>query len=223
MRNRLPQFVERLLLATGLVLLAGYSLARLDSWLSSRDALRTFDERLATRSGSRAPTASVGGVEQVDFRLWSEKRIHEYRDSLVTDTRAPWGVLAIGKVHIRVPIFDGTDDLTLNRGAGWISGTAKPGDAGNIGIAGHRDGFFRGLKDIVEGDVITLTTSDQQADYIVDEIEIVTPERIDVLEPRGSPSLTLVTCYPFYFVGDAPQRFIVHAMLARTAPTRRLD
>ena len=102
----------------------------------------------------------------------------------------------------------------LNRGVGRIIGTARPGGPGNIGIAGHRDGFFRGLKDISVGDDVELTTTKERATYIVDQIEIVSPTDVRVLQPRGVSSLTLVTCYPFYFVGDAPNRFIVHASLA---------
>jgi sortase A len=85
-----------------------------------------------------------------------------------------------------------------------------------VGIAGHRDGFFRGLKDIHEGDTIDLITQTGSRRYIVDEILIVSPDDAWVLRPRPAASLTLVTCYPFYFVGNAPQRFIVHASIADT-------
>jgi sortase A len=216
MSKGIPRFLERLLLVTGTVLLAVYSLAHVDAWVSSRLALRAFDQALAS-----GPTLQAD--EHVDFSLWSDKRIREYKASLVVERRLPWAALAIDKLSLRVPVFDGTDDLVLNRGVGWIVGTAKPGDAGNIGLAGHRDGFFRGLKDIASGDAITLTTPQEQATYLVDEIQIVTPDRVDVLQSRSSPSLTLVTCYPFYFVGNAPQRFIVHATLARTETTRFAD
>jgi sortase A len=207
MDRNLWRDVERLLLAVGIILLALYSVVRLDAWISSRLALRTFDQ---------AVSPGPGAPEQVDFALWSPSRVRQYKASLAGENSPPWGVLGIAKLRLRVPIFDGTDDVTLNRGAGWIAGTGRPGDEGNVGIAGHRDGFFRGLKDIVEGDAITLMTANEESTYLVDQIHIVTPDRVDVLQPRASPSLTLVTCYPFYFVGDAPQRFIVHATLART-------
>jgi sortase A len=84
-----------------------------------------------------------------------------------------------------------------------------------VGIAGHRDGFFRELKEVSSGDVIELTTIDGEAVYAVDGTEIVKPDDVSVLQPRAVPSLTLVTCYPFYYVGDAPRRFIVHAALQR--------
>jgi sortase A len=112
-----------------------------------------------------------------------------------------------------VPVFDGTDELILNRGAGRIAGTAKPGQSGNIGIAAHRDGFFRSLKDIRVGDRIELRAQTNEFLYAVDDIEIVQPTDVSVLRNRPSPSVTLVTCYPFYFVGDAPQRYIVHASM----------
>jgi len=224
MSKRFAEFVERLLLVTGVALVAVYCLGRLEGWFSSRQALRAFDEVVAAQPGpERAGTRLVASDERVDFQLWSEKRIRDYKESLLVEKRLPWAVLAISKFGLRAPVFDGTDDLVLNRGIGWISGTARPGDAGNIGLAGHRDGFFRGLKDITGGDVITLTTPQEQSDYVVDEIEIVTPDRVDVLAPRGKASLTLVTCYPFYFVGDAPQRFIVHASLTRTVATSAID
>ena len=126
----------------------------------------------------------------------------------------PLGVIEIPSLRLQVPILEGTDDLTLDRGVGHIAGTASPGESGNIGIAGHRDGFFRGLKDIHVGDTIDLQSQQGNSHYRVDEIQIVSPNDVSVLEPRTRPSLTLVTCYPFYFVGSAPSRYIVHATLA---------
>jgi sortase A len=112
---------------------------------------------------------------------------------------SPLAVLRFEKLNLRVPVFEGTDDWTLDRGAGWIEGTARLGEAGNIGIAGHRDGFFRGLKDVGKGDAIELASTALTATFLVDQIEIVDPEDVAVLQPRPAPSLTLVTCYPFLF------------------------
>jgi sortase A len=126
---------------------------------------------------------------------------------------APLAVLSIPRIGVEVPVFDGTDELVLNRGAGRIAGTAKPGQPGNIGIAAHRDGFFRGLKDIRVGDRVALRAQSDEFLYTVDNIEIVEPTDVSVLRNRSSSSVTLVTCYPFYFVGDAPQRYIVHASI----------
>jgi sortase A len=175
----------------------------MDRSLSSRLALKAFDQAQAARELEN---------ENVDFSLWSEQRVRAYKESRSIEKQLPWAVLRISKLRIRVPVWDGTDELILNRGAGWIVGTAKPGQGGNIGIAGHRDGFFRGLKDIALGDAIELATLEERATYIVDQIQIVSPESVEVLQPRRAPALTLVTCYPFYFVGSAPQRFIVRAV-----------
>jgi len=204
--------VQRALLVAGTCLLGAATLALVDSTVSSRRALAAFDQARASRSSPDRPvSADLPADATIDFSLWSEKRVREYKASLSVAKQLPLAVLNIGRLRIRVPVFEGTDDLVLNRGLGWIAGTAKPGESGNIGIAGHRDGFFRGLKDIAAGDTMELETLEQRVTYVVDEIEIVTPEQVEVLRPRAAPAITLVTCYPFYFVGDAPQRFIVHA------------
>jgi sortase A len=96
---------------------------------------------------------------------------------------------------------------------GHIGGTMRPGENGNIGIAGHRDGFFRVLKDVGPGDAIELATTSRTDTYVVDQIVLVSPNDVSVLQPRSISSLTLVTCYPFYFVGSAPQRYIVQASI----------
>ena len=165
------------------------------------------------------------GDEGVDFSLWSEKRVKAYQESLSIKKDVPLAVLRMERLNIRVPVFEGTGDLVLNRGVGWIAGTARPGEAGNsnIGIAGHRDGFFRAFKDVAVGDAVELSTLGLVSLYTVDSVEIVKPENVGVLEPRGKASLTLVTCYPFYFVGDAPQRFIVHATLKQQVAIGKLQ
>lgn len=199
----------------GTVLVTVYVSALLHQVISSRFALWQFEKAQAAAvekdSSTLIPSKSERGV---DFSLWAEKRIQAYRNSLLSKTDPPLAVLEIAKLRIRVPVFDGTDDLTLNRGVGRIIGTAKPGESGNIGVAGHRDGFFRGLKDISVGDEVDLIMTQGKGTYVVDQIEIVSPDDVLVLQPRSAPSLTLVTCYPFYFVGDAPKRYVVHASLA---------
>jgi sortase A len=99
----------------------------------------------------------------------------------------------------------------LNVGVGHIKGTALPGEQGNIGIAGHRDTYFRALKDIQSGDEIRIQTATGLSRYKVDRVQIVAPDDIQVLAPSASSAITLVTCYPFYFIGAAPQRYVVHA------------
>jgi sortase A len=125
----------------------------------------------------------------------------------------PIAVLRIPHIQLEVPVYDDTNDLILNRGVGRILGTAHVGEIGNLGIAGHRDGFFRGLKDLAPGDEIGLDRIGQSDAYVVEKIEIVNPDDVSVLAPTPTPTLTLVTCFPFYFVGSAPQRYIVTASL----------
>ena len=108
-------------------------------------------------------------------------------------------------------ILEGTDAKTLRRAAGHIPRTAVPGQQGNVAIAGHRDTFFRGLRNLLKDDEITLTTLNGTYRYRVDSTKVVEPEDIWVLDHSDNAILTLVTCYPFYFVGPAPQRFIVRA------------
>jgi sortase A len=219
MRIRLQhRFAERLLLTTGVTLLGIFLAALLNGSISSRRAIADFTEaQTAAKLNGSPPGVRAQITESVDFSLWSEKRILAYRESLAIKKDLPLGIIRIERLSIRAPIFEGTDDLVLNRGVGWIAGTAKPGDAGsrNSGIAGHRDGFFRGLKTLPVGDSVELTTLGAVRHYAVNSIEIVNPDNVSVLRSRGVPSLTLVTCYPFYFIGDAPQRFIVHASLKR--------
>ncbi len=158
-----------------------------------------------------------GLVFDLDFGLWSKSRIRAY-EKVTGQSPPPEAILSIPRIDLRVPVLEGTDELTLNRGVGRIEGTARIGEPGNIGIAGHRDGFFRGLKELAEGDVLDLTTAEGNASYLVDRILIVNPEDVQVLETRSAHSLTLVTCYPFYFVGSAPQRYIVQASRATQFP-----
>lgn len=130
----------------------------------------------------------------------------------------PFGRLEIPGVGISAVVAGGTDKLTLRRGVGHIDGTALPGEPGNIGLAGHRDTVFRGLRKLRSADRISLTTTDGSFEYVVEELSIVQPERSDVLDPRARPTLTLVTCFPFDYVGPAPLRFIVRARQVSRAP-----
>jgi LPXTG-site transpeptidase (sortase) family protein len=192
---------------------------RLDGYIGRTQALEEFERgegaaTLPSLPGEQpANDAAVVPLvtEHPDQTLWGPSRIAAYRTSLTANLGAPLGVLAIPKIDVRVPVFDGTDDITLNRGVGRIEGTAAIGTSGNLGIAGHRDGFFRGLKDIVVGDAIDLRSRNGTVRYQVSEILIVDPTDVYVLDPTDHATLTLVTCYPFYFVGSAPQRYIVKA------------
>src|SRR3954468_18653642 len=210
-----PRFwLDRLLLIFGVGLLAVYVGVRVDGFLHSHGDLRAFRQHEAS-TGAESGKNELPRDSRVDFGLWSPKRIAEYQQALLLDSRAPVAVLRIPKIGLEVPVLEGTDEVTLNRGVGHIVGTARPLESGNMGIAGHRDGFFRGLKDVTPGDVVELESGGAHATYAVDEIEIVLPSDSSVLQPRSKSAITLVTCYPFYFVGSAPNRFIVHASLTQ--------
>jgi sortase A len=146
-------------------------------------------------------------------REWDSARIRAFQRSLAVKFPPPEAVLRVQRVGLEVPVLEGVDDLTLNRGAGHIPGTALPGQPGNVAVAGHRDGFFRALKDVVPGDTIEMQRASVTDRYIVRNIELVAPSNTSVLKSTGEDTLTLVTCYPFHYVGAAPQRYIIQATL----------
>jgi sortase A len=216
---KLLRSVEFALGAVGVVLLGVYAGAALDGFAQSQIAVEEFKAELPAPSAQvefSVPAADFGGLAHsqiADFSLWSAKRITAFEKSWNSEYVPPIAVLQIPKIHLEVPVFGDTSALTLDRGAGWIAGTAAPGQDGNVGIAGHRDGFFRGLKDLSNGDKIELLTRGGTETFRIDRIEIVTPEDTSILRPTTGRTLTLVTCYPFYYVGSAPQRFVVEARL----------
>jgi len=189
--------IECALLVTGFALVAAAGLARLDGATSARSAVTEFQFH---QTGQPSDGALVPGES-------------------VTRADAPIAIFRVERIHLEAPVFDGVDAVTLNKGLGRIPGTAKPGWVGNLGIAGHRDSFFRDLKDIRSGDTIELQLPKQTERYVVDKILIVRPEQTDVLAPTETPTLTLVTCFPFSFIGHAPERYIVSASIRNSIST----
>jgi sortase A len=121
------------------------------------------------------------------------------------------GRIDIPRLGMSLAVLQGTSSRMLRLGAGHVEGTPFPGEPGNSGIAGHRDTFFRGLKDIRRNDEIQLQTATGLLRYDVDWMKVVEPGDLSILAPSTESTLTLVTCYPFYFVGPAPKRFVVRA------------
>ena len=183
----------------GVALLAVFFQIRADSDRQREEGIRAFHD------------AGLKTVNAPDQELWADNRIAEYEESLKVEAGPPLAVMTIDKLDIQVPVYDGADDVNLNRGVARIEGTAEIDAVGNLGIAGHRDGFFRGLKDISVGDRIGLQTTRGEVFYAVSSIEIVEPSEVSVLAPTSEQTITLVTCYPFYYVGHAPKRYIVKA------------
>jgi sortase A len=200
--------------ALGLALLGWFLVARGQGLLASRSAVENFrraQEGLVEVTRLDRHHSELAETSPVDTSLWSEGRIDAYRRSLVSEPRTPLAILRVPRVGIEVPVFNGSDDWVLDRGAGRIEGTASPGEPGNIGIASHRDGFFRPLKDIAVSDTVILETPHGLTWYQVVDLRIVDPSDVWVLDPTEENVITLVTCYPFYFAGSAPQRFVVRA------------
>jgi sortase A len=192
--------------AAGVLCLAYYALACAHTaWSQSRER-QAFERALAEVAQS-----------QHDRSEWSSERIRQFEETRGASSEG-LARLDVPDADLSVMVLDGTDAWTLNRAVGRIEGTARPGEDGNIGIAGHRDGFFRGLRHLEIGDPLMLATLDGVAYYEVVELNVVSPFDVEVLEPTIEPTLTLVTCYPFYYVGDAPERFIVRARRTRVEP-----
>jgi LPXTG-site transpeptidase (sortase) family protein len=151
-------------------------------------------------------------IPEPDKSLWNAKRINDYQESLMVNAAPPVGIMKIDDLNIQIPIYNGTEELNLNRGVGRIKGMARMNDeSGNLGIAGHRDGIFRPLKDIQVGADIIVETPLRTETYLVSSITIVPKDDVSVLAPTDERTMTIVTCYPFYHVGNAPKRYIVKA------------
>jgi len=190
-------WIERTAWVAGVVLLSMYGGMRLWAEESRAQAVEEF------RTNTAPPA---------DQSLWSQQRVTAYAEAQKAGD-APQALLRIPQLTLDVPVYGDTSDLNLDRGAGHIPGTANLAEAGNAGIAAHRDGFFRKLKDVELGMDIYLERGGKTLNYHITEISIVTPQESAVLAPTDKPSVTLVTCYPFYFVGSAPKRFIVRGEL----------
>jgi len=224
-----PRWIERLLFLTGIVCLGIWVYAFLDARLYEMRQERRLEEAIRQREAAAARTATPAPAAETDtletFRrpatTADERETRkEDEDQLPELASGDLGDLGegdlIGRIKIRrigvsALILQGVGNQTLRRGVGHVPGTPLPERGGNVGLAGHRDSFFRGLKDIRKDDTIELTTLDGTFEYQVDWTEVVSPEDTGVLADEGAPALTLVTCYPFHYVGSAPKRFIVRA------------
>lgn len=202
---------SRNLLLLGGGLLSGYCvLMLLDSYLFEIDQNGRFQQALKNRrvsndAAGETPLSSppASGTELASPRIESPLADGDAEPAL--------GRIEIGSIGLAAMIMEGTDATTLRRAAGHIPGTSLPGQPGNVAIAGHRDTIFRALRHIRQNDEITLLTLAGSYRYRVTSIKVVEPDDTAVLNNSGTATLTLVTCYPFHFVGPAPQRFIVRA------------
>jgi sortase A len=208
--------IELLAWTAGVSMLVTYAGTR--SWyahareqgIAEFDAVRNDLQQQQAAPAAASQSVSVAEAQQVDMSTWSRERITQYRAALHS-AGIPEAVLRIPSLNLVVPVFEGTSEENLNRGAGRIEGTAHIGESGNVGIAAHRDGFFRVLKDVRVGQSLTLERLDGTETYRIVAMTIVEPSDVSVLAATDKHAITLVTCYPFYYVGSAPQRFIVRA------------
>jgi sortase A len=220
------RWISNFLLAIGLVLLAVYLAAYVHRMVMVRAGINSFEDakHQAAANSTDSPmteNGEGGGVPSSSEDKTTSSNSDRQASSAASARRAwavPLAILRIPRIHLDVPVLGSTDDITLNRGVGRIAGTAAPGQKGNIGIAGHRDSFFQNLKEVNRGDEIELETTTTSEIYIVDRILVTGEDDLSVLQSRGSQSLTLVTCYPFRYVGPAPRRFVVQATIKEIAP-----
>jgi sortase A len=207
--STLLRWVERGLLLVAILCLGGWAWA----WLDAKYTQAHDSQILDDARDSAAATAAVESAQQTDrldtFQPASNQPEPSQRQLAEGSL---FGRIAIPRLDVSTVVLEGVDTSTLRRGAGHIPETAQPGARGNVGIAAHRDSFFRALKDIRKNDIVRLETLEGTFNYRVDWTRIVTPDDVAVLGDTPDPELTLVTCYPFYYVGSAPKRFIVRAI-----------
>ena len=196
--KRILQGLQRTLFATAVLLFGWCAFVVVDTWAFQQRESRHLDLLLA----SNQPAASALASSTVDIpsSAWPV--------ALANDVI---GRMDVPRLELTAIVVEGTSSSAMRRAVGHISGTALPGETGNVGISGHRDTFFRPLRHVQKEDLITLTTLRGQYRYRVISMQIVEPTDIEVLDPTTDEVLTLVTCYPFYYVGAAPERFIVRA------------
>lgn len=203
------RWLERSLLLVAVVCLGAWSWAWLDARYTQYRENRELEETLAAQSSAQTSTAADSDALET-FRgrksaPQEEQRLRPRSEGSLV------GRIEIPRIGVSAIVLEGVGNKTLRRGVGHIPETALPAADGNVGLAGHRDSFFRELKDIRKNDIITLKTLDGTFQYRVEWTQVVDPEDTHVLTDTGEPALTLVTCYPFYYVGSAPRRFIVRA------------
>jgi sortase A len=199
-----------LLIGGGCLLLGAYALARADAWwYETREAGRL---EAALREGSEQPGLPHAG--------------RAGRTRILASSGGAWGRIELSRLDVSALIAEGVDAQTLRRAVGHLPGSAFPGEVGDVALAGHRDTFFRALRNVVEGDLVHVQTPDGSFFYRVDSLQVVDANDGDALTASPFPTLTLVTCHPFDYVGPAPRRLLVRArqveaaLLASALPLR---
>jgi sortase A len=203
MESDVRVWAERVFLIAGTAMLIGWALLVADASIA---------QRVARRSLETVTIAAPPPLPRVPESMGVPPASTVRRGSALA-------ALSIPRVDLSAVVLHGTDARTLRRGPGHLENTALPGDAGNLVIAGHRDSFFRPLRNIQIGDDIFLDAPGRRFHYRVTSLRVVPPHDVSVLAPTREPTLTLITCYPFWVLGNAPDRFVVRAAaVAESAP-----
>ena len=196
--RRMLKWGQRGFFACAILLLGYTAFALVDAWTFQRRESRELDRLLRNRQ------VASQGTPQAASPTAPRSAPAAAPDGLI-------GRIEIPRLLLSAVVVEGVGKTTLRRAVGHIPGTALPGQAGNIGLAGHRDTFFRPLKDLKIKDQVQLSTLAGNFNYEVESLRVVDPDNVGVLASSGENVLTLVTCYPFYYVGPAPKRWIVRA------------
>jgi LPXTG-site transpeptidase (sortase) family protein len=203
--SRLLAWMERLFILAGTALLVWCALLVLDATWAQREARRSLESEARRSLEIALPVGRPPAAGEVKATVEPPLR------APVLARGAAIGDLSIPRIQLTAVVLNGSDSQTLRRGPGHLEQTALPGESGNVVIAGHRDSFFRPLRNIQMGDDIFLDTPYGRFHYHVTSIYVVNPHDLSVLEPTDNATLTLITCYPFWVFGNAPDRFIVRA------------
>jgi LPXTG-site transpeptidase (sortase) family protein len=195
--------------------------------------IRTLRAKLLRAMYFTFLTGGIVGLTYTSYSFW-DASIYQVRKkaafemaqhkSVDTSVRQPvidgaiMGELEVARLGLKVAVVQGDSFSILQRAVGHLPGTVLPGEVGNTALAGHRDTFFRPLRNIRSGDAITFKTLGGEFRYLVESADVVPPTDIGVLQSHGGRILTLITCFPFYYVGSAPNRFIVRARQIETWP-----
>lgn len=207
-------WLERLLLVVAMASLGYYSYVSAETALYQAYEHRELDKLLRDGAGPPVTTPAATGAT-ASTATATRSSAPRARRAMSVSSGSRVGRIEIPRLGVSAVVRAGVDSRTLDLAVGHIPGTAFPGEQGNVGLAGHRDTFFRRLKDIREDDEIRVVTKEGTYSYRVARTTVVDPKDVWVLDPTEQPALTLVTCFPFTYIGSAPQRFIVRAHLVR--------
>jgi sortase A len=195
---RTLKWAQRALFACAVLLLGYCGFALADTWIFQRREAMDLDRMLSERR------SATGSAAQPEFHT-------RQRGVPAAAVHGLIGRIEIPRLRFSAVVVEGIDSTNLRHAVGHIPGTALPGEPGNVGLAGHRDTFFRTLKNLGTGDEIQFSTPGGSIKYVVESLIIVEPDNVGVLAPSSENLLTLVTCYPFSYIGAAPRRWIVRA------------